>query len=60
MSAKTYDDKAKCPKGHRFTVLRQVGTVGKTVRSYCQMCGRACQLKAGPVPATQTNEGAGK
>lgn len=51
MIGKTYSDRVKCPAGHSFVVsARRVGTVGKTVRTYCQMCGRAYQIKAGPLP----------
>lgn len=55
MTAKTYRDRAACPKGHKFVVPRRVGTAGKTVRTYCRMCERAYQIKAGPAPA-QTEE----
>lgn len=51
MSTKTYRDRVKCPAAHTFVVPRRVGTAGKTVRTYCRLCGRAYQIKAGPVPA---------
>lgn len=50
MAAKTYHDKAKCPKGHKFVVPRRIGTAGKTVRTYCRVCDCAYQIKAGQAP----------
>ena len=50
MSAKTYTDIAKCPKGHKFAIQRRIGTAGKTVLTYCRICGAPYQIKAGPAP----------
>ncbi|WP_314439460.1 hypothetical protein [Massilia timonae] len=47
MIAKTYDDKAKCPQGHRFHILRRIGTAGKVVGTYCPMCKKSHRIKAG-------------
>jgi hypothetical protein len=55
MSAKTYRDVSKCPKKHRIVIFRRLSTAGRVVRTYCMTCGRAYQIKAGPLPA----EGAG-
>jgi hypothetical protein len=51
MTAKTYRDVGKCPAKHRIVTIRRVGTAGRAVRTYCTLCGRAYQLKAGPLPA---------
>lgn len=57
MSAKTYVDKVKCPAGHRFSVTtRRIGTAGRTVRTYCQLCRKAYQIKAGSVPAPKESK----
>jgi len=59
-TAKTYRDRTKCPKDHSFVVWRRFATAGRKVRTYCQRCGCAYQIKAGAVPSTsQTSEGAG-
>lgn len=50
MSAKTYRDVSKCPAKHRIVTIRRVSTAGRTVRTYCMTCGRAYQIKAGPLP----------
>lgn len=47
MIAKTYDDKAKCPQGHRFHILRRIGTAGKMVGTYCPMCKKSHRIRAG-------------
>lgn len=49
--AKTFTERVKCPQGHRFTQTRRLTTAGRTVRTYCQTCGKAYQIKAGPIPA---------
>lgn len=54
--SKTYRDKVKCPAGHKFVVARRIGTEGKTVRTYCRMCERAYQIKAGQAPVEKGEE----
>lgn len=49
--SKTYIDKAKCPKGHKFNLTRRVSTAGRVAATFCQTCSRMYQLKAGPAPA---------
>lgn len=52
MSAKTYDDKWKCPKGHSNTTMRRIGTAGKKVASFCCRIGclKRYTVVAGPLP----------
>jgi hypothetical protein len=45
----TYSDKAKCPKGHTFSIQRREVTAGKKVKTYCRMCKCSYLIKAGPV-----------
>jgi hypothetical protein len=49
--AKTYSERAKCPKGHSFAQTRRLATAGRTVRTYCPFCRKAYQITAGPIPA---------
>jgi len=44
---KTYVDHTKCPEGHKFWLIRRLGTAGKKVRTYCRRCERAYQIVAG-------------
>lgn len=55
---KTYMDKAKCPKGHTFRILRRVTTAGRKVATYCRFCKCMHQIKAGPAPKQEGGEGA--
>jgi hypothetical protein len=47
---KRYEDKARCPEGHTFTVRRSVGTAGKTVTTFCPDCGYSHRIKANYPP----------
>jgi hypothetical protein len=49
--AKTFNERVKCPQGHRFEQTRRLTTAGRTVLTYCPMCRKAYQIKAGPIPA---------
>lgn len=51
MSSKTYRDVSKCPAKHRIVTMRRTSSAGRTVRTYCMLCRRAYQLKAGALPA---------
>ena len=46
----TYIDKAKCPKGHTFSIRRRLTSIGFKVDTLCRKCDQSYLILAGPGP----------